>query len=107
MRTAVEKIKTLRYKLCMFGILLGCDNEVTDEPMCIYCDNGIVVKNTSNVDSTLNKKYISVAYYFNSFCIAAGISRVAWIQSGENLADPLTKRLGKVSREYLLGNWTY
>jgi hypothetical protein len=32
---------------------------------------------------------------------------VAWIRSEDNLADPFTKRLAEIARDYLFGNWTY
>ena len=40
MKTAVEMIEALRYKLRMFGVLL-------DGPASIFCDNEAVFKNTS------------------------------------------------------------
>jgi hypothetical protein len=73
----------------------------------VFCDNESVVKNSINVESVLNKKHSSVAYYYVRWAVAAGIITVAWIRSEENLADPFTKRLVEVTREYLFGNWAY
>lgn len=91
----------------MFGVPLRSKDESVDEPTYILCDNETVVKNTTNVESLLNKKHSSIAYHFNRFCVAAGIIKVGWLPSGENLGDAFTKRLSKVSRDYLFGNWTY
>ena len=107
LKVCIEAIEGLRYKTRMFGIPLCCKGEIEDKPAYIFCDNESVVKNTSNVDSTLSKKHSSVAYHFNRSTVAAGIARVAWIITSENLADPFTKQLSQPKRNYLFGNWTY
>ena len=48
MRTAVEHIEALCYKLCMFGILV-------EGPMNVFCDNEAMFKNTMIPESTLKK----------------------------------------------------
>ena len=48
MRIAVEMIKSLRYKLRMFGVPL-------DGPANVFCDNEAVYKNTVIPESTLKK----------------------------------------------------
>ena len=48
MKTAVEQIEALRYKLRMFGVPL-------EGPTNIFCDNKSVFKNASIPDSTLKK----------------------------------------------------
>ena len=73
----------------------------------VFCDNDRVVRNTTNVESMLDKKHSSVAYHFNRFSVAAGKVKVAWISGKENLADAFTKRLAETIRQYLFGNWTY
>ena len=73
----------------------------------IFCDNETVVKNSTNVDSQLNKKHSSVAYHFTRWCVAAGVAALSWIETAENLADAFTKRLAEAKRNYLFGNWTY
>ena len=65
------------------------------------------MKNSSNVESTLNKKHSAIAYHFARWNVAAGVIAVAWIATGENLADAMTKRLSEMARDYLFGNWTY
>ena len=102
LKVCVEAIQGLRYKLRMFGVPLP-----KGEPSYVLCDNESAVKNASRVESVLNKKHSSVAYNYVRWGTAAGIIRVAWIRSEENLADPLTKRLPSIKRELLYGNWTY
>ena len=47
MKTAVEMIEALRYKLRMFGVPI-------DGPTSIFCDNEAVYQNTVVLESTLN-----------------------------------------------------
>jgi hypothetical protein len=102
LRTGTQASQYLRFKLRMFGIPI-----VEGHTTNIFCDNESVVKNSTNVESVLNKKHSSVAYHYVRWTVAAGIITVAWIRSEENLADPFTKRLAEITREYLFGNWTY
>ena len=53
MKTAVEMVKLLRYKLRMFGVPV-------DGPAKIYCDNEAVYKNTITPELTVNKKHHSI-----------------------------------------------
>ena len=88
----------------MFGIPFQEDRKHT----YILCDNESLVKNSSKIESTLNKKHSSLAYhYFARWCVAAKVCTVAWIRTGENIADAMTKCLSKTIRDYLFGNWTY
>jgi hypothetical protein len=100
LKTCIEAITALRYKLRMFGIPIADEDEIN--PAHIFCDNETVTKNSTLVESTLNKKHSSVRWN-----VAAGIASIAWIPSGENLSDPFTKILNDTARDYLFGNWTY
>ena len=73
----------------MFGIPLSEDQPAT----FIFCDNEAVCKNTSDLESSLNKKHFAIAYRFAIWNVAAGVCKIAWIPTGENLADAMTKRL--------------
>ena len=84
----------------MFGI------EV-DGPAGIFGDNQSVVKNTSNVESTLHKKHSAIAYHYVRWCVTASIIVIAWISTDENLADAFTKWLSEPTWDYLFGSWTY
>ena len=100
MRVCIEHITALRFKLRMFGVKV-------DVPTNVFCDNLSVVKNSSILSSTLNKKHSSIAYHFCRWHVAAGVIRVAWIHTDDNLADAMTKRLTSEKRNYLFGGWTY
>ena len=73
----------------------------------IFCDNEAVVKNSSKVESTLNKKHSAVAYHFTWWNVAAQVCKVGWIETKKNLADAMTKRLPEVDRNQLFYNWMY
>ena len=103
LKVCLEAIEHLRFKLRCFGVPLPKG----DEPTYVYCDNESVVKNTTNVESTLNKKHSSIAYHHCRWSVAAGIITLAHISTHENLADCFTKRLPSHTRNYLFGNWTY
>ena len=103
LRFCVVTIQGLRYKLRMFGIPIDGDGG----PAHVFCDNEAVVNNTTKVESKLNKKHCAIAYHYIRWAVAAGVVTIAWISTKENLADALTKKLSRVTRSYLFGNWTY
>ena len=84
MKTGVELVKGLRYKLRMMGVPI-------DGPTNIRCDNMSVVHNVTKPESTLKKKSNSIAYHFVRENVANGTIRVAWESTLTNLADCLTK----------------
>jgi hypothetical protein len=95
LRIAVEMIEALRYKLRMFGILIG-------GPANIFCDNKSVVTNSTIPTSLLSKKHNSIAYHRVRESVAAGIIRIAKVHTKENLADLLTKPLSGVNLKHLI-----
>ena len=99
-KVCVEHITALRFKLRMFGVHI-------DGPTNMLCDNESVVKNSSLLSSTLNKKHSSIAYHSVRWNVAAGVVRMAWIDGRFNLADAMTKRLSMERRQELFGEWTY
>ena len=60
-------------------------------PTDVYFDNQEVVKNTSALESTLDKKHNSINYHVTRKAVAAGILLVGKEGTATNLADPLTK----------------
>ena len=66
-----------------------------------------MIKKSSKVESTLNKKHSALAYHFVRWNVAAKVCLVAWIRTEDNIADAMTKRLPEAKRSYLFGNWTY
>jgi hypothetical protein len=100
LRTAVELIIGLRYKLRMFGVHV-------DGPANVFCDNQGVVYNSTLPESMLTKKQNSICYHRVREAAAAEIIRVAKEDSTTNLADALTKPLPKESRKCLFGRIMY
>ena len=98
-----EDVEHLRFKLRMFGILIHDDGE----PTHILCDNNSVVTNNFNVGYSLNKKHSLIAYHLSRWNVAAGVCQIAWVPTGKNIADAMTKILSKDTRDYLLGRLTY
>ena len=86
MKTAVEIIEALRYKLRMFGIPV-------EEPDNVYCDNEAVTKNTTIQESTLKNKHHSMAYHRCQESVAAGTVHVSKQGTEKNLANLFTKIL--------------
>jgi hypothetical protein len=102
LKVCLEAIEHLRFKLRCFGVPVPIG-----EPTHVYCDNESVVKNTTNVESTLNKKHSSIAYHHCRWSVAAGVITLAHISTHDNIADCFTKRLTAGTRDHLFGCWTY
>ena len=79
-------VEGLRYKLRMMGVQV-------DGPTNVFCDNELVVKNSTKPESTLKKKHNAIAYHRVREAQAAGIVRIAKEDGETNLADVLTKCL--------------
>jgi len=89
MKQVVELLKSLRYKLRMFGVPI--DGEAN-----VYCDSEAVYKN--------------VAILSSDFCreaVAAEIIRIAKEDTLTKLADLFTKVLSRLRREELLDRLMY
>ena len=102
LKACLEAIEHLRFKLRCFGVPMP-----QGEPTHVFCDNESVVKNTTNVESTRNKKHSSVAYHHCRWSVAAGVITLAHISTHDNIADCFTKRLPSHTRNHLFGSWTY
>ena len=87
----------------MFGISISEDKLST----YILCNNESVVKNSTLVESVLNKRHNSIAYHYARWNVAAGVVQLSWVNGDINLADLFTKRLGENRREFLLDEFTY
>ena len=103
MKYCIEYIQYLRFKICMFGVPFAGERTST----YVWCDNENVVKNSSYLDSMLNKNHSEIAFNFTRWNMAAAVFTVAWIPTGENIADAMTKQLSEITRDYFFGNWTY
>ena len=84
LKTAIDQVDALRYKLRMFGIPI-------DSPTKILCDNESVWRNATHSESTLKRKHTSIAYHRCREAEAAGYVQIAFIKGKENPADILTK----------------
>jgi hypothetical protein len=84
LKTGVELVKSLRYKLRMMGVPI-------DGPTNVHVDNMSVVYNVSRPESTLKKKNNSIAYHYVRENVANGTLQVAYENTKTNLADCLTK----------------
>ena len=92
MKTAVELIEGLRFKLRMMGILL-------EEPTRVLADNMSVIHNCSNPASQLKKKSNAIAYHYVRERTAMDVCEISCVPSADNLADMLTKsQPGEVRR---------
>ena len=85
---AVELILEIRYALQMLGVPIN-------EPALLLCDNKSVVLNTTLPSSVLKKKHCAICYHQVHEACAGGIICFVHISSEENIADLLTKSLGK------------
>ena len=84
MKTGIELIAGLRFKLRMMGVPL-------DGAACVIADNMSVVHNCTKPESVLKKKSCSVAFHFCRESITAKVVYVVWTKSEDNLADMFTK----------------
>jgi hypothetical protein len=100
MRQAIELVRSLRYKLRMFGI--PCEG-----PTDIFCDNESVFKNVSRPESVLSKKQHSISYHVSREAVASNVVRVAKEGTATNLSDLFTKTMNRPKREDLLGKFMY
>jgi hypothetical protein len=100
MKTAVEQIEALHYKLRMFGIPIA-------GPKSVFCVNNAVVLNSSIPESTLNKKHNVVAYHCTREAVAVGTIQIAKEDTATNLADPLTKMMKAEDRQNLFNKWMF
>jgi hypothetical protein len=94
MKTGMELVIGLRYKLRMMGVPL-------DGPTRVRADNMSVVINTSKPESQLKKKNNSIAYHFCREVVASKAAYVTYEPSATNLADMLTKSHDSVTRSRL------
>jgi hypothetical protein len=99
-RIATEAIMEYRYKLRMLGIRV-------DKPAILLMDNQSVIANTTLPSSTIKKKHNSIAYHRMREAVTAGIIKVGYIKSSENLADILTKPIGPADYWRLLTEVLY
>jgi hypothetical protein len=100
MRQAIDLVKSLRYKLRMFGIPI-------DGPADVFCDNESVFKNVSRPESVLSKKQHSISYHSAREAVASKVVRIAKEGTVTNLSDIFTKTMCHPKREAILSRFMY
>ena len=63
------------------------------KPNYVYVDNRATTLNTNDPGSTLNKKYIALAYHFVREHVHGKVVNVHKIKTEDNYADAFTKAL--------------
>ena len=86
LKKAVEEAITTRYWLRSMGVKVS-------KPAIIYGDNLSAITNVTVPGSTLNKKYLALAYHFCREHFSANIVNIRKIDGKDNFADPFTKPL--------------
>ena len=86
MKTGVEALKGIRYKLRMMGVPLT-------GPTYVYGDNMSVIYNTSRPESVLKKKSNSVCYHAVRESVTMKEVLTSHIPTHQNYANLLTKVL--------------
>ena len=103
LRIATEMCQAMIYKLRMFGVAI-------DGLTLVMCDNKSVQTNASIHTSQLGKRHNAICYHKVRECVAAGIIRVGWVQSQDNLANLFTKVFKVTARvpllEHMMIRWT-
>jgi len=94
MKTAVEMVEGLRYKLRMMGVPIN-------GPCNVKADNMSMVRNSSIPESQLKKKSNSIAYHYVSERAAAGVVIINYEPTGSNVMDMLTKTQSGAIRLHL------
>ena len=96
MKTGMEAVRGLRYKLRMMGVPLS-------GPTYLYGDNMSVIHNTSKPESSLKKKSNSICYHAVREAVAMGELLTTHIPTQHNPADLATKVIpGGQKRNHLL-----
>ena len=96
MKTGVETLRGVRYKLRMMGVEI-------DGPTFIYGDNKSVINNTFKPESVLKKKSNSICYHFVREVVVMKECLITHLPTLKNYADLLTKVLYGKKRRDLVG----
>ena len=93
LKTTVEILDGIRYKLRLFGI---------DGPSDTFCDNLSTVRNSSIPDSLLKKKHCCITYHKVRESIAGGSVLLYYESTKTNLADLFAKSFSVERRKVLM-----
>ena len=99
-KQGIEKLRGLRYKLCMMGVPLT-------GPSFIYGDNKSQITNSAKPESTLKKNCNSICYHAVQESVAMGEFWITHISTHNNLSDLMTKVTQGAKRRKLIGGILY
>jgi hypothetical protein len=99
-KTAVEEATAMLHTLRSIGV--NCPN-----PVRILVDNEGAFKSASIPGSVLKKRHSSIAYNKARESVAAGMVDFYWVKTNYNIADVLTKPLGKATFQNLLSTFMF
>ena len=85
----------MRYKLRTFGVPI-------DGALEVFCDNKLVVTNSSVPSLLLSKRHNAICYHRVREAQAAEIIRVGWIEGKYNIADLFTKATLATNQKHLI-----
>lgn len=88
----VSEVKVIKNLLLDFNVNI-------EKPISIYVDNSGAISIAKSGNLTKNSKYIEVHFHFVNESYEKGIINIEKVDSEENLADILTKALGRVKFE--------
>ena len=91
----IEMIIALRFKIRLFDVPI-------DGPCNVFCDNDAIARTAMRAESTLKKKYLSIAYHKTREDVACGIILVFFERSGSNLSVLFTKALASIDRTHIM-----
>ena len=100
MKTGVEALRGIRYKLHMMGVPLT-------GPTYTYGDNMSVIYNTSRPESTIKKKSNSICYHAVREAVASGECLTTHFKTRDNYSDIITKVLYIQKKRYNLARILY
>ena len=100
MKSSVELIAVLQYKLRMFGVPMDGSTD-------IFYDNEAVYKNASTPEYHIRKKHHSILYHMIREAAASGVCTMAKEDTETNLSDLFTKVQPQPRRELLLDSFIY
>ena len=92
-----EAATELMYVKSIFNFL----GSTVELPMVIHCDNQGTIFLAKNETST-RTKHIDVRYHFICELVEAGVIKIEYINTKDNIADALTKNLSSEQFEKLL-----
>ena len=100
LKTAIEMIQGLRFKLRSFGVPI-------EGPTDVFCDNEAVTNAARKPEVTLSKKHNSVAWHIVQQAAAMKMCCMTWEHTSTNLADLLTKTKTRAEREVIIDRFMY